>query len=155
MLDEGDAVHTKADALAVKENEAELTRLATLRDEQFHKAQLWRDSKVQELQTQLIQRVESLQQQAVQDKLRARTTLTQSLAATEHDFLKQLRDEELSHQSEKQRLSENTNHTCVNLQATIDELDRGGINRIRVSSRKAVQLLVWFSPCRLSLRLLL
>lgn len=132
---------TKAELLAVAENDAELKRLAAKRDQRFEQAKSWRDQQVAELTQKLEKSIASLREQARAQKLTARTQLSEGIQTITQQFESRLASEDASYRSSVAALKTECETHCETLQETIDRLHRGGALRMQIATQKAVQVI--------------
>lgn len=132
---------TKAEQLAVAENDAELKRLAGKRDERFEQAKSWRDQQIVELTQKLEKSIANLREQARVQKLSARTQLSEGIETITTQFESQLAGEDASYQSSVAALKTECENQCDALRKTIDGMNRGGALRMQIATQKAVQVI--------------
>ncbi|MCR9295882.1 MAG: FtsK/SpoIIIE domain-containing protein [bacterium] len=141
LIDQGERTCELGDQLAVRENEAELTRLAKSRDEKFAETKQWRDQQAAEITRQFEQEVLELRQHAATSKMQARDTLQKSLSDTDVDYQTQMHS--LKASSEQQIAQENSlfERKSEDLRSQIEQVDRGSRLRLQVAADKALRFI--------------
>ena len=141
ILDKGEQVHARGDHLAVKENEEELSALAEKRDKQFAKVQAWRDEKVDSLRRDHKQKLKEIRKRAKEIKYQAREQLISSLDDTKTQFNQRINNEATTNSDSMAANRHETQAAQDRLRETIQEIDQGGAERLRIATQKAVGLI--------------
>ena len=131
--------HTLGGQLAIAENDAELKRLASKREERHGQAKQWRDNSAQELTEKLNHDLEKLLATAVVQKQLASQQLTGAIADSDGEYTQRLHSEWQQSSEQRDALLANHKEQQQNLRAQIDQLQRGGAHRLRTATHKALQ----------------
>ncbi len=127
--------------LAIEENDAELKRLASKRDQRFEQAKQWRDKQVTEITSKLDADYEALREKAAHEKQLASDYLSSSLQTTNAEFENRLLEErqralQLLHALDVQR-----NAYREQLESQVASIQHGGHLRLQIASEKALKII--------------
>ncbi len=125
--------------LATAENDAELKRLAAKREERFGQAKQWRDQAVQELTRQLEGDLAELSAEAETQKQCAAQQLAEAIADSDRTYTARLQNEWQRSSVQREELLAAHAVRQQTLRDQIDQLQRGGAQRLRTATRKALQ----------------
>ncbi len=131
--------HTLGGQLSIAENDAELKRLASKREERYGLAKQWREQSAQELTEKLNHDLERLLATGEVQKQLASQQLTTAIADSDGEYTQRLHSEWQQSSEQRDALLANHAEQQQNLRVQIDQLQRGGENRLRKATVKALQ----------------
>jgi DNA segregation ATPase FtsK/SpoIIIE, S-DNA-T family len=137
----GRQLHERGQQLAIAENDNELKRLASKRDERFEQAKQWRDTQVKEITAKYDADVAALRDKANLEKRLASENLTKNVAETNQRYAARLATEA---ENARQHLQDLENQLAANrdeIQTRVQELSRGGALRMHIATEKATKIL--------------
>ncbi|MFK7735390.1 MAG: FtsK/SpoIIIE domain-containing protein [Pirellulaceae bacterium] len=126
--------------LALQESEAELTRLAGIRDSKFDETKQWREDQVNSINDQFESTVRELREKAAQEKQASREWLTQSLDKTQLTYDAREKQEKTEFQQQQDSRQAEYQALCQQTQDKIKEIGEGSARRILTASKKALQI---------------
>ncbi len=129
-----------ANRLAIAENDSELKRLATLRDRQFEQAKQARDQAAVQLTEKLERDLAQLSAAAATEKQLAAEQLTQAVTDCDSTYSLRLQQEWQQFIEHRDDLTVTLQSARQELTANMDRLQRGGEQRQRSASNKAMQI---------------
>lgn len=127
--------------LATAENDAELKRLASKREERFGQAKQWRDHSVQELTQRLESDLVKLRAEAETQKQRASQQLTDAILDSDRTYTELLQNEWHQSSGQREELIASHQRRQQAQRDLIDQLQHGGAQRLRTATHKALQWL--------------
>lgn len=131
--------HTAVGQLAIAENDTELKRLASKREERYGQAKQWRDQSAQELTEKLNSDLEKLQSSAEAQKQLASQQLSDAVADSDRQYTQRLQSEWQQSSSQREALLNRHAEQRQQLQEQIGLLERGGATRLHSATQKALQ----------------
>ncbi|MEZ6153153.1 MAG: FtsK/SpoIIIE domain-containing protein [Pirellulaceae bacterium] len=132
--------HTLGEQLAISENDAELKRLASKREERYGQAKQWRDQSAQELTNKLNCDIEKLLATAEVQKQLASQQLSDAIADSDREYTQRLHSEWQQSSAQRDALLASHEEQQQTLRTQIEQLQSGGAHRLQTATQKALQL---------------
>lgn len=141
LIDEARELHKHGESRAMSENDAELAKLAAKRDESAKEAQNWRDNEVRGISKKYEEAKQQLREHSMAEKSEAKNGLVSALDQTEDKYRNRLLALDANFRRDAKASEVEFEDFSESVRNRIEEIDRGGANRMRVATQKAVSLI--------------